>query len=418
LSNGNNDIKVSVTNDCGTQSKTAQITYDHCQVPVITVNSPSNASDGNYVYAATITNIDNTEGISFSFNGNNVNYELNNGVLTSNVTLQPGSNAFVLSVMNNCGSDIENSTVLFSNCTAPDVQISGSIPSGSTTESTSVMLTVNIGGYDANTSLQVSKNGNIINGINANNGYISQNVNLSDGLTTIVVTATNDCGTDSETYTLTRCKAPTIVLINPNGSNINVTSPVFSLSLDLQNVNNTNQISLSQNGTSLSGMTLAGSSMNLPVILQVGPNAFMVNVNTACGRDQESFVINYVANNQNPNNNGGSLPPNNQGQGFGNNNGNQGGGNENNAGGKAPSNTDDKNVPAPVKPAPVPPAPKPAAVTPPPAAVKPAPAKPAPAVVPSVDPKNPVDIKPNPAVPAPAKEEPVKEINKGKGGGK
>ncbi|NBV90701.1 MAG: hypothetical protein EBR91_00840 [Flavobacteriia bacterium] len=427
LANGSNSVKVTVTNPCGTQTKTAQITYDHCQVPVITVSSPTNASDGNYVYSASIAHLDNTEGISFSFNGTNVNYELNNGILTANVTLQPGSNAFVLSVMNNCGSDIENTNVSFSNCNAPDVQISGSVPSGGTTESPSVLITVNIGGFDANTTLQVTKNGNIVNGINANNGFISQNVNLSEGLTTLIVTATNTCGTDSKTYTITRCKAPTIVLVNPNVASLNVTSATFVISLDLQNVNNTNQISLSQNGTSLTGMTLAGSSMNLPVILQAGPNNFQVNVNTGCGRDQESFVINYVANNQNPNNNGGSIPPNNQGQGFGNN-ANQGDGQPNNSGGKAPSNTDGKNNPTPAKPAPVTPTPAPAKPAPAPvnpAPAKPTPAKPAPALAkptpataPTVDPKKPAEIVPSPVVPQPGQEPPAKESNKVKGGGK
>jgi len=136
----------------------------------------------------------------------------------------------------------------------------------------------------------------VVNGLSWATGSISQNVNLADGLNTIIITASNACGTDSQTYSITKCKAPTISLISPASTVTNVSLAAYVLTFNVQNVTNVNELDLTQNGMSLPGITLAGSIATLPVMLQAGANNFNLSVNTGCGSTQTSFTINYSAN--------------------------------------------------------------------------------------------------------------------------
>lgn len=405
LANENNTITVNATNSCGSASQNAHIYYNHCQAPNIIVTSALQSSDGNYQYVATLEHVYDIEGVYFTYNGQNVPFIFENGVISANVSLNIGSNTFFITAGNNCGTDTETSTINFVNCILPEISINGSIANGGSSTENSVMINASINGYDANTTVQVTKNGNIVNGLSWATGSISQNVNLTDGLNTIIITATNACGTDTETFTVTKCKAPTISLVSPSSNVTNVSLAAYVLTFNIQNVSNVNELSLTQNGSILTGISLGGSIATLPVILQAGANNFNLSVNTACGAAQTSFTINYTANvtppNTNPNtnnNNGGiekptNIPQNNQPKPV--NTPNKGGG------GNAPTNTPaPNNTPTPtkeVKPS-VTPNPAPNNAPAPSKDVKPAvtPA-PAPSNTPSKEVKPATNTKPTPA---------------------
>ncbi|MFN4951957.1 MAG: beta strand repeat-containing protein, partial [Flavobacteriales bacterium] len=321
LANGANTISLNAINACGNASQNASVYYNHCQAPNIIVNSVLQASDGNYQYDVTLQNVYDIEGVYFTYNGQNVPFTFENGVIIANVTLNPGANTFYITASNNCGTDTETTTVTFANCTLPEITINGSIANGGSSTASSVMINASVIGYDGNTTVQVTKNGNVVNGLSWATGSISQNVNLSDGLNTITITATNACGTDTETYTVTKCKAPTISLISPASTVTNVSLAAYVLTFNIQNVSNANEISLTQNGSTLAGISLGGSIATLPVMLQAGANNFNLSVNTGCGSTQTSFTINYTANvappTNNPNtndNNGGIEKPTNSPQ--------------------------------------------------------------------------------------------------------
>ena len=376
LANGDNTITVNAINACGNAMQNASVFYNHCQAPNIIVTSALQSSDGNYQFVATLENVYDIEGVYFTFNGQNVPFTFENGEITANVTLNPGSNTFFITAGNNCGTDTETTTVTFANCTLPEIIINGSIANGGSSTASSVIINASVNGYDGSTTVQVTKNGNLVNGLSWATGSISQNVNLSDGLNTITITATNTCGTDTETYTITKCKAPTISLVSPTSNVTNVSLAAYVLTFNIQNVTNANEISLTQNGIPLSGISLGGSIATLPVMLQAGANNFNLSVNTACGSTQTSFTINYTANvvppTNNPNtndNNGGvekptNSPQNNQPKPV--NNTNKVGG------GTVPTNTPSpNNTPTPAKPAPNP-TPTPAPSNTPAKEVKPA----------------------------------------------
>ena len=403
LQPGINQFVITATNACGSDSKSITVDYINCSQPSLTINgvTGSSVSTSNYAFQANVMNMATAQGISLSLNGNAIsNFNYLNGQLTCNINLLPGSNVFVLSASNACGNTTETFTLSYLPCTSPVVSISGSIPNNSSTQDGSLALVASITNYDNQTLVEITKNGTVISGYTNNNGQLSGTINLPLGTTTITVSATKACGTDLQTYVVTRCKAPTVTLNMPNAISTSVQSSTYFIQLNLANVDNISMVSATQNGSPITSLTLSNTILGGQVTLQPGLNTFIISVNTNCGVASATFQLNYSQES--------ITPPN--GQGNGSDNNGQKGSNE---------NKNEKPVtPAPAKPVtpapakPVTPAPaKP--VTPAPAKpVTPAPAKPvtpAPAKPVTPAPAKPVTPAPDkPITPAPAK--PVKPI--------
>jgi hypothetical protein len=134
------------------------------------------------------------------------------------------------------------------------------------------------------------------------------------GLTTIIVTATKTCGQDSDTYEITRCKAPTVSLNTPNNASTSVQTPNYFIQVNLANVDNINMVTSSQNGNPITNMTLSNTILGGQVILQPGLNTFVISVNTGCGVASTTFQITYAQQN-----NGNNISPNGQDNGTDNN---------------------------------------------------------------------------------------------------
>jgi hypothetical protein len=419
---GANSFVLSAQNECGRDSQILEVNYLNCIAPNVNITSGSGITVSNSAFnlQAQISNMTSSQGLSVQQNGQNIsNYTFVNGLLNANITLSSGVNTFTINAQNACGTDAATSTISYLQCLAPTVQINATIPNNSSTTSGTLTINASIGNYDPLTTILVTKNGNVVNGYSNNNGQISGTLNIALGTTVIVVSASNACGTDSDTYTIERCKIPTLTLITPANVATTVLSSSYFIQMNAENVGNINMISATQNGAPLGGMTLSNTIYGGMVTLQAGINTFEVQVATGCGTAQLSFTINYTVQN-----NGTTISPNGQGQNLnGGNSDSNGSGNPNNNGGNSDTNsdgdgllktnngTDKTNIPvkpvtpAPAKPTVVTPAPaKPTVVTPEPVKpISPKPVTPAP-VKPTVVTPDPVKpTSPKPVTPAPAK---------------
>ena len=384
---GNNTFLVSAKNGCGKDSKSLTVQLIQCEQPSVSINgeSGSTVTSSVYLLRAKVINMASAQGLTLTFNGTPINnFTYLNNELSANINLVPGENTFVLSAINACGNGTETFIIYFNQCDAPIVTLTADLPNNSITEATNLTLNASIANYDNQTIIQVTKNGNILNGYTNVNGQISGTINLPLGITTLIVTASNQCGQDTKTYVINRCKAATITLSIPNNENSNTSTSSSFIQLNLANVDNINMVTVTQNGIILTNLTLSTTILGGAVTLQPGSNKFLVSVNTPCGLVTKSFVIFYSQQN-----NGTVIPPKESG-----NNGEE-----------------KSNEPVtPVKPKPVTPEPvKPKPVTPEP--VKPKPVTP--------EPVKPKPVTPEPVTPEP--DEPIKPpvpIPTEKGGGK
>jgi hypothetical protein len=398
---GGNLFVVNAANECGRDSKNLTVQLIKCEQPSVSINgeSGSTVTSAFYLLNANVINMASMQGITLTFNGTPINnFTYLNNELTANINLIPGENTFVLSAINACGNGTETFIINYNLCDAPIVTLSANLPNNSITEATSITLNASITNYNNQTVIQVTKNGNILSGYNNNNGQISGTINLPLGITTLIVNASNQCGQDTKTYVINRCKAPTISLITPNNNQSNSSSSNYFIQLDLANVDNINMVNVTQNGIVLTNLTLSTTILGGQVILQPGLNTFVISVNTGCGVASTSFQITYAQQN-----NGNNISPNGQDNGTDNN-------------GQKVNDGDNKNN-KPVKPEPVKPV-KPEPVKP----VKPEPVKPVKPVTP--EPVKPKPVTPDPVKPKPVTPEPDKPIKPAvpipteKGGGK
>ncbi|MCF8329888.1 MAG: hypothetical protein K9I37_06080 [Crocinitomicaceae bacterium] len=402
LALGMNTFVVSAKNGCGKDSKSLTVQLIQCEQPSVSINgeSGSTVTSAVYLLSANVINMASAQGITLTFNGTPMNnFTYLNNELSANINLIPGENTFVLSAINACGNGTETFIIYYNLCDAPIVTLTADLPNNSITEATNLTLNASIANYNNQTVIQVTKNGNILSGYTNNNGQISGTINLQLGITTLIVTASNQCGQDTKTYVINRCKAPTISLITPNNNQTNSTTSNYFIQLNLANVDNINMVTVTQNGLALTNLTLSTSILGGAVTLQPGTNTFLVSANTPCGMVTKTFVIFYALEN-----NGNIIPPKESG-----NNGEE-----------------KSNEPiTPVKPNPVTPEPvKPKPITPEPVKPKPVtpePVKPKPVTPEPVKPKpvTPDPVKPKPVTPEPVKPiKPPAPIPKEKGGGK
>jgi hypothetical protein len=296
LVTGSNQITVQVSNPCGNDSKTIQINYAQCQAPQITANvaipNGASTSTATLVYNATISNTFANQ-VQLTLNGQAQNYQFLNNNLNATLSLQPGSNLINLVATNACGSDIENWTVVYEPCTAP--QISNASPAG-TLQSTAQVVSLSAQVAQISNANQISL---LVNGapsvFNFQNGNFSTDLQLQTGANNITLSVTNNCGTDVQVWSInyTPCVQPQIAIGNTGLNGSTVATAALSLTAQVTALT-TDQIIFSLNGQSGLPFTLQNQSFSASLNLQPGPNTIVLQGTNNCERTSQTISINYV----------------------------------------------------------------------------------------------------------------------------
>jgi len=296
LVQGNNTIVIQATNTCGTDSETLLINYAQCQAPQITTTAaiPNGAttSNANFVYNALLTNTSANQ-IQFTVNGQSQNYSFNSNQLSATIALQPGLNTVQLVATNTCGSDIENWSVIYEPCTAP--QISNISPAANVSNAEQqVNLSAQISGVNNANQISLLQNGTP-SVFNFQNGTFSASLQLQSGLNNITLSTTNNCGTDLQVWSLnyTPCVNPQIAITNAGLNGSTVANSALLLTAQVSALT-TEQIILSLNGQGGQVFALQNQNLTASLNLQPGPNTIVLQGKNACDRTSQSITINYV----------------------------------------------------------------------------------------------------------------------------
>ncbi len=295
LVSGLNTLKVTATNACGTVTETSSINYISCVPPTVSIDPPYSRSPSNSTYflSASVTNVTSSQNISVTQNGQSVNnFTFTNNKVQATLNMQNGPNLIRVTAVNDCGTAYHDTTITYGNCT-PTIQFNNSLASGSVTTAQSLNMGVSVGNYDSNTQISVTINGNAVNGYTNNNGQLSGTINLPEGLTTIVVSATNSCGSSTEEFQITRCKPATFGLISPAQNNAVVSTQTILLGFNVFNTDNTSSITVTQGGQPVNGFSMNGTEVSGYVNLNPGLNTFNVAVTTICNQFTENINITY-----------------------------------------------------------------------------------------------------------------------------
>jgi hypothetical protein len=304
LTPGLNTIIFNASNDCGLDVETISITYDNCVAPQITnaSNVPTTViTNATQLITANISNV-NTQNIVFTQNGIQRPFNFSNGNFNANVNLTSGTNSFVLSVSNNCGTDQHHWDMNYTPCTAPIVSITSPANSGLSVNAAQFAFQANVQNVSNTQGILLSLNGTTISNFTLTNGVISANLGLQNGLNTIVLKGTNACGTDIKTVTIfySNCVAPIITVSAPsiNAANVNMAS--FTYTANIQHVPTNQGIILTLNGVAITNYFYSNGQLSANVTLSPGVNTFHLSVSNACGSDMKNNSVTYL-NCQTPN---------------------------------------------------------------------------------------------------------------------
>jgi hypothetical protein len=255
--------------------------------------------------------------------------------------------------------------------------------------------------------------GSPVNTFNLVNTNFTSSLNLPEGVNEIVLTATNACGTSSQSRTIRyqSCIPPVVnITTDPSsGSTTNATNLNFTAGVT--NFAPSTVIQLMFNGINLINFSNLNGAISANLTLVTGSNEVILTAISACGSDSKTYLITFDDGSQNggSGNSDGMMQQNQPNQNK--TNGQQSGQTPTIPAKPAPTPVKPTVTPTPAKPVTTPPPPppakptpkptpapapvKPAATTPPPPPAKPTPV-PAP-VKPAATPPPPPPVKPSPA---------------------
>jgi hypothetical protein len=299
LQPGANTVIMTVDNGCSSETEIFVINYSPCLQPVVSITSPSGGStqNDNVLVTATVLNVDDANNIELVVNGSvyTGSYNPNTGTFQSNVPLNSGNNSIQIIATNDCGSITQSVSLTYAPCTAPNVQLVTTPRGLSQNQNGSIQALVT--GVSGAGEIVATHNGNTVQGTyNASTNMFSVNVTLTNGLNTITITASNDCGTDSQSTIINYtepCDAPQVSITSPaNGSNAPNAS--VQLTASVSNVNSANEVQLIVNGSAQQGsLNTSTGTFTANLNLQQGANIIQVMASNACGSATETITVLY-----------------------------------------------------------------------------------------------------------------------------
>ena len=298
LSNGVNNFQITVTNACGTDTKTTAISFVNCTPPAISILNPvmnnTTINFAQFQFKAAISGSTNAQAVGLKVNGQDVIFNLSNAILTANLNLIPGVNTIIVSASNSCGTVIETSTITYDNCVPPTIQLTGIQNTTQTVTNPNFALAAVVAGINLPSNISFTQNG-LGKSFNFANSNFSANLQLVEGLNTITLSATNSCGVAIKTLniTLNTCVPPTVSFTNPANSGTTIDNAAFVFKANVQNIANAQGVVLKQNGATISNYSFVNGLITANVTLQAGLNTFSVVTTNLCGVASETTTITF-----------------------------------------------------------------------------------------------------------------------------
>ena len=304
LNEGANAITVTGTNTGGVDTKTTTIVYTKPVLnkpPTVTFTNPSSSgtsvSSDQFTVNATILEIATKAQISFKKNGTMVSpsaYTFNSSTnqLSYPTILNEGNNTFEITATNIGGNDSKSTSIFYKAppCDKPVVTALTPSSSAYATDQASFQISVKITGITSKSQIDFNAGAKRVEfEYNPTTGVLTSTVNLSVGLNSISISATNNCGSDIFTYKIVRtaCDGPTLGLNFANvGNNQTTLAPNVTLLLDVSAITSNSQVSAQMNNKAIPfDFNLANRTIEIEKSILAGSSSFVITVTNSCGSE-------------------------------------------------------------------------------------------------------------------------------------
>lgn len=299
-----------------------------CFSPTLTITDPINShhtvATQTVMLRADIRNVNNRNQITVRVNGQfntNFNYNMNSGQFSSQLLLNPGQNFVEITATNNCGSVTDSRVVVFMppfnqptpnpNPTPqpqvwpPIVTIDNPFFSPETVNQAFYNFEAHVLNVVNRSQVQLTVNGMAVSNFNFNaaSGQLFANLTLNPGQNTVVVTANNQAGMDSEQAVVIynqpqTLPPPAVQFTQPNMPTSEVNQPNNMITAHVFHVPGKQNIAVSVNGQNLPQGSFTYNSSNATVSfsaqLQPGANTVQITATNTVGTDSKLITLIYA----------------------------------------------------------------------------------------------------------------------------
>jgi hypothetical protein len=242
--------------------------------------------------SAQLAGINNANQISLLQNGTPSVFNFQNGSFSASLQLQPGLNNIVLSLTNNCGTDLHVWSLNYTPCVNPQISITNAGLNGSTVANSALLLTAQVSALTTE-QLILSLNGQGGQVFALQNQNLTASLNLQPGPNTIVLQGKNACDRASQTITINYvpCNAPMIQFGQAAGPS---TNPTFQFSASVSSVSNAQNINLLLNNV-VHPFSYQNGNISATFQLTNGANLVTLSAQNSCGVASEAVTYTYTA---------------------------------------------------------------------------------------------------------------------------
>ncbi len=311
LRQGNNTFVITGTNETGRDSKSTVVVYTiPTPPPVVTIQSPdrnpTTVSNSTIVIRASIQNVANSSGVTFTVNGQSSSaFTYNNGVfVSSGVALNAGANTIAITGTNSTGRDNKSTVVIYQApvIPAPIVRITSPSDNPHSVEAATANIRATIQNVTGSNNVTFAVNGQNVRNFNfSGTSFSASNVALNPGNNTFTITGTNASGQDSKSTVILRVVKevvlpPAVTITVPNRNPTATTSSNTNIQATIRNVDTKAGVTFAVNGQNVTNFNYSRGSFSATGIKLVpGNNTFTITGRNESGQDSKSTVVTYNA---------------------------------------------------------------------------------------------------------------------------
>jgi len=290
-----------------------------CFFPQVVITDPMNTHHSSMmqtvVVRADIRNVNNRNQITVRVNGqfnNNFTYNSNSGVFQCQLILNQGQNLIEISASNNCGSVSDSRIIVFQQqfvpntpqpqMPAPIVSISNPFTSPHTVEQSAFNLQAQVLNVTGREQIQMTVNGQVFNAFNFNTqtAQLTANLNLNLGTNTVVITASNQIGADSDQAVIVyntpqQLPPPLVQFITPTTSTVELNTQTTDVTANVFHVSNKQNITVTVNGLVLPQSVFTFNENTSTVFfntpLNIGANTIQISALNTVGTDVKNITV-------------------------------------------------------------------------------------------------------------------------------
>ena len=314
LKEGNNTIQITATNSQGSVTKTCTITYNVANAlpPIVDIIFPAlnpyNTTNSLVNINGTVKNVSSKNQIKVYVNGGiqqNFAYNSVTKQVSFPANLILGTNVIQISAFNADGYDSESTTIIYAQpetLPPPVVTFLSPAVSPHTVNVSNMNIKATVLNVFGKPGISVKQNGSAITNFSFNpiTKLVSFNANLITGSNMFEIKGTNTVGTDASIARVIYKKPleinpPVVTITKPSTTPYMVNFPTQTITANILNVNNANNVTAVYNGAAVSNFIYdpATAEFSYSANLLEGANTLLITGTNVAGTASKTQTVIY-----------------------------------------------------------------------------------------------------------------------------